>query len=92
MAILNKMSGIRPDDRLCEQIAAAITEGNREQLKAKLKVLGARDELPAKAQQALAAQLYHPDMGEDIYHALKQLEHTGKSVQQKLSAYEKKNE
>ncbi|MGN6511504.1 MAG: hypothetical protein ACTHLD_18715 [Chitinophaga sp.] len=92
MNILKKMLDIRPDDQLCEQIAAAATEGNREQLEAKLKVLAARPELPVKAQQALAAQLSHPDMGEDIYHALKQLEHNDKSVQQKLSAYEKKNE
>ncbi|MBO9151255.1 hypothetical protein ACFOTA_03490 [Chitinophaga sp. GCM10012297] len=92
MTILKKLSDITVTDKLCNKIAATITEGNREQLKAKLKILSARPKLPVKTQQLLAEQLSHPGMGEDIYQALKQLKQADASVRQKISAYEKKNE
>lgn len=91
MVILKKLADVRVSDKLCVKIAAAATKGNREQLKASLKVLSARPGLPAKAQQQLAEQLSHPGMGEEVYHALKQLKQTEQSVQQKITAYEKKN-
>jgi hypothetical protein len=92
MAILKKLAGIQVNEKLCEKIAASATDGNREQLQAKLKILTARPKLPGKALKSLAAQLSHPDMGGDIYHALKQLNPADKAIQQQLIHHEMKNE
>lgn len=92
MAILKKLAGIQVNGKLCEKIAASATAGNREQLKAKLKVLTGSQQLPDKALKSLAAQLSHPDMGADIYDALKQLKPADKAVQQQMTQYEKKTE
>ncbi|RPD41409.1 hypothetical protein [Chitinophaga barathri] len=92
MAILKKLADIPVNDRLCEKIAASVTDGNYEQLKAKLKILAARPQLSGKTLKKLGEQLSGPGMGEDIYNTLKQLNPADKAVQHLLSQYETKNE
>lgn len=93
MAILKRMKELPLSDAVAAKIAATITEGNREQLTAKLALLAAQPKVSSKVQQQLAVQLDNTEgtAAADIYAALQKMHITDKSVQQKLVQYEKKN-
>lgn len=89
MAILKKMAGLRLGEAVMLKIAAAVTEGNRQQFNAKMALLA---NAGPKVQQRLAVQLdeAEPSLAADMYAALQKMNSTDKTVRQKMRQYEQK--